>query len=275
MTTANELGTTWRIPDVLWWMLLALLPAERPKPKGGRPCADRRRVMDAIFYRLRTGCQWQALPRSLAPSSTAHDYFQRWTAAGVFFRLWHVALKTYDARVGINWTWQALDGALTKAPLGQEATGHNPTDRGKHGTKRSLLTDGGGIPLALTVAGANRHDMKLVADTLYNFAIARPEPSAERPQHLCLDKGYDYPEVRTLLQHWGYTAHIPRKGAAAPNPQPLPRYRARRWVVERTHAWMNRFRALLIRWEKQLDNYLALLHFACAWITFRAAGVFG
>lgn len=142
MTKTNEIGTAWRIPDVLWWMLLVLLPVERPKPKGGRPCADQRRVMAAIFYRLRTGCQWLAILRSLAPSSTAHDYFQQWTAASVFLRLWHVALKLYDARVGINWTWQALDGAMTKAPLGQEATGPNSTDRGKQGTKRSLLTDG-------------------------------------------------------------------------------------------------------------------------------------
>lgn len=275
MTNAKEIGSAWRIPDRLWWMILALLPAEQPKPKGGRPPADRRRVMDAIFYRLRTGCQWQAIPRSLAPSSTAHDYFQRWAAAGVFFRLWHVALKQYDQRVGIQWAWQALDGAMTKAPLGQADTGRNPTDRGKQGTKRSLLTDGHGIPLALTVAGANRHDMKLVADTLYNFAIARPEPTPEKLQHLCLDKGYDYAEVRTLLEHWGYTAHIPIKGEVTHDPQPLPGYRARRWVVERTHAWINRFRALLIRWEKKRDNYLALLHFACAWITCRAAGVFG
>jgi putative transposase len=275
MRKRNDMGEAWRVPDVLWRMVLALLPAEQPKPKGGRPHADLRRVLDAIFYRLRTGCQWQAIPRSLAPSSTAHDYFQRWQTAGVFFRLWHVALKQYDQTVGIKWAWQALDGAITKAPLGQEATGRNPTDRGKQGTKRSLLTDGQGIPLALAVAGANRHDMKLVADTLYNFAIARPTPTPEKPQHLCLDKGYDYAEVRTLLEHWGYTAHIPLKGEVVHDPQPLPGYRARRWVVERTHSWMNRFRALLIRWEKQLANYLALLHFACAWITFRAARVFG
>jgi len=89
-------------------MILALLPADQRKLKGGRPPADRRRVMDAIFYRLRTGCQWKAIPRSLAASSTAHDYFQRWAAAGVFFRLWHVALKQYDQRVGLTWTWQAL-----------------------------------------------------------------------------------------------------------------------------------------------------------------------
>jgi putative transposase len=90
-----------------------------------------------------------------------------------------------------------------------------------------------------------------------------------------LDAGYDYPEVHEVVAEWGFTAHIrPRRAEADPQPQ-TPGYRARRWVVERTHSWMNRFRRLLIRWEKKVENYVALLHFACAWITFRAAGVFG
>ena len=97
----------------------------------------------------------------------------------------------------------------------------------------------------------------------------------KRPQHLCLDAGYDYPEVHELVEEWGFTAPIRPRRAEAKERQRLPGYRARRWVVERTHSWMNRFRRLLIRWEKKVENYVALLHFACAWITFRAAGVFG
>ena len=92
---------------------------------------------------------------------------------------------------------------------------------------------------------------------------------------MALDKGYDYPTVDELLAEWGYTAHIARRGQP-PEPKPkLPYYRSRRWVVERTHSWFNRFRRLLIRWEKKTTNYLALLHFACAWITWRAAEVLG
>jgi putative transposase len=227
--------------------------------------------MDGIYYRLRTGCQWKAIPRSLVASSTAHDYFQAWQAAGVFYRLWHEALKRYDDKVGIEWLWQALDGAMTKAPLGGEATGRNPTDRGKQGVKRSLLSDGRGVPLAVAVEGANRHDMKLVGPTLYQIAIARPEPTQEQPQNLSLDKGYDYEPVRDLLEQWGYTAHIRSRGEEKQQKQTVPGYRTRRWVVERSHSWLNRFRALLIRWEKQVDNYLALLHLACAFITLRAA----
>lgn len=127
----------------------------------------------------------------------------------------------------------------------------------------------------MAVDGANRHDMKMVEGTLLAIIIERPEPTEEELQNLCLDKGYDYDEVRELLVAWGYTAHIRTRGEEASAKERVPGYRARRWVVERTHSWLNRFRRLLIRWEKKVENYLAMLHFACAWITFRAAGLFG
>jgi putative transposase len=137
------------------------------------------------------------------------------------------------------------------------------------------LTDGGGIPLGVVVDGANRHEMKLVEATLEAILIKRPEPTATWPQHLCLDKGYDDDAVRETLEAWGSTAHIRRRGEEVQAKREIPGYRARRGVVERTHAWMNGFRRLLIRWEKKVENDLALLHFACAWITFRAAELFG
>lgn len=134
------------------------------------------------------------------------------------------------------------------------------------------------MPIGRDVAGANRPDMTLVEATLESTPVDRPEPTADEPQHLCGDKGYDYPAVRELVAAWGYTAHIPvknAKGAAPVEREKIPGYRARRWVVERTHSWMNRFRRLLIRWEKKVPNYKAFLHFACAWITYKAAGVLG
>lgn len=263
----------WRIPEELWERVEPLLPPERPHPKGGRPWQPARQMADAIFYVLRTGCQWKALPRSLGAPSTVHDRFRDWVEAGVFRRLWECGLVEYDERVGIDWEWQAMDGAMTKAPLGGESTGRNPTDRGKQGTKRSLLVEGRGVPIGLTIDGANRHDMKLVERTLQSLPPARPAPTPEQPQHLCLDKGYDYAAVRQTVLDFGYTAHIVPRGQERQAKQHLPGYRARRWIVERTHSWMNRFRRLLIRWEKQVDHYLAFLHFACAWIAFRAATV--
>ena len=110
-----------------------------------------RRVLAAIFFVLRTGCQWKALDATgLGSGSTAHRRFQEWVRAGLFFRLWRVAARRYDEVRGIDWRCLAVDGCLTKAPLSRsEMVGRNPTDRGKPGSKRHLVVDRQGIPLAL------------------------------------------------------------------------------------------------------------------------------
>src|SRR5512135_2412975 len=95
------------------------------------------------MYVLRTGIQWNAFPKEAGASSTVHDRFQEWERAGFFKALWQAGLSQYDELAGIQWEWQSVDGAMTKAPFGGAATGANPTDRGKRGVKRSLLTDGG------------------------------------------------------------------------------------------------------------------------------------
>lgn len=173
---------------------------------------DDRQAMTAIFFILRTGIQWKALPRSLGAASTVHDRFQYWQEKGVFKRLWEAGLRAYDEAKGIEWTWQAVDGAMTKAPLGGKGTGPNPTDRGKSGTKRSLLTDGRGVPPGLAVDGANRHDMKMLEPTLNATVVGRPQPNTAEPQHLCLDKGYDYPVVRELASALEYVLHLRTRG---------------------------------------------------------------
>jgi putative transposase len=117
--------------------------------------------------------------------------------------------------------------------------------------------------------------MKLVEQTVNSLVVTRPRPTQKRPQGMCLDKGYDYEEVRAILKEFGFTAHIRARGEEAQIIKRQAGCKARRWVVERTHSWMNRFRRIVIRWDKQADNYLAFLHFACALITFRAAGLFG
>ena len=135
-----------------------------------------------------------------------------------------------------------------------------------------MLTEAAGIPLTIEIDGANRHDSKLVEATLMNMKRLNPPPTEAAPQQRCLDRGYDCDTVRALVAEFGFTAHIRSRGqerAAA-----IKRdagQRARRWVVERTHSWINRFRRLLVRWEKRADTYIAMLHLACALITWRAA----
>jgi putative transposase len=153
------------------------------------------RAFDAIFYILRTGIQWKALPRTLGASSTVHDRLKKWVREGIFQKLWRAGLLEYDKIKGIDWEWQAIDGAMTKAPLGCENTGPNPTDRAKKGTKRHLLTEGNGIPLGLVVTGANRNDFKETQNVLDSIVIKRPKPTKNNEQHICGDKGYDYPLI--------------------------------------------------------------------------------
>ncbi len=231
--------------------------------------------MEAILLVLLTGIPWRALPRCYGAATTAHDRFQEWTEAGAFEELWRRALLEYDEVVGLRWTWQSMDGAMTKAPLGREATGPDPTDRAKRGVKRSLLADGAGIPIGLAIGPAigpaNRNDHKLMQETLDSRPVLLP-PS--RSQHMCLDTGYDYPAAREVLEAEEFVAQIRSRGEEVREMERNRKRRPRRWVVERLHSWMNRFRRLLVRWEKKLANYLALAQFARAWITYRAAGLF-
>jgi putative transposase len=127
--------------------------------------------------------------------------------------------------------------------------------------------------VAIVVAGANRHDMKLLADTLDAVVVVRPDPTPDAPQHLCADKGYDYEACYREAEDHAYVPHIRARGEEQRQKREMPGYRARRWVVEVCHAWLNRFRKLLVRFEKNLATHFALLQFACAYIVLKRAEV--
>jgi putative transposase len=267
------MGSSFRLSERFWSLARRLIPKPaRVHPLGGgRPRVPDRRVLAAIFFVLRTGCQWKALDETgIVSGSTAHRRFQEWVRAGFFFRLWRVAAQRYDEVRGIDWRWLSVDGCLTKAPLSRsEVVGRNPTDRGKQGVKRSLLVDGRGVPLALVVGPANRNDHLLLTETLDGLVARRP-PRSALVQHLCLDLGYDDEGSRHEAARRGYVVHI-RGRREEVQERRRGRKRARRWVVERTHAWLNRSRRLLVRWERKVTNYAAFLHLACALICLRAA----
>jgi putative transposase len=143
----------WRTPDALWPHFQKVLPTPQPKPKGGRPRMDDRQALDAIFSVLRTGCQWKALPRSLGAGSTVHDRFQEWQRAGVFEQLWKPGLLQYDAAIGIDWEWQAMDGAMTKAPLGGKRNWPQPHRPRQERHQTQSVDRGGGDPLGFGGGG--------------------------------------------------------------------------------------------------------------------------
>ena len=268
---------SWTVSDIFWSKIEPLIPIRershgkiyRRKPGAGRKPMDSRQIFSAIVYVLRTGCQWKALPREYGSSSAIHAHFQRWQRSGLFLKIWQAGLAEYDEREGIAWRWQSIDGAMGKAPLAREAVGANPTDRGKNRRKRSLLVDARGIPLSLVVSGANTHDVKLLPSTLEAIVTARPKPRKWKPQHLCADAGYKGKPAKHVVTEKDYRPHIKQRKDEAADKRNKPGYKARRWVVERTHSWMNRFRKLLVSFEKTKESYLALLHLAAAMVCWR------
>ena len=135
MIAQKRVGEDWRIPDELWERVEPLLPKYRRRRKrdGGRPRLELRRVVDGIFYVLRTGCQWKAAPPEFGSGSSLHNYFQDFVRRGVFRKLWEAGLAEYDELYGIQWDWQSIDGAMTKAPLGGEKDGPQPHGSGQEG----------------------------------------------------------------------------------------------------------------------------------------------
>jgi transposase len=143
MTTEyRTVEAKFRMPDEMWIRIEALLPKFRRSRKGGRPRLEWRRVMDGIFYVLRTGCQWKALPPEFGSGSSAHRYFQLLVKRKLFRDLWMVALEEYDDLQGIDWEWQSMDGAMTKAPLGGKKNGPE-SDRSSEVRHQAELTHRG------------------------------------------------------------------------------------------------------------------------------------
>jgi transposase len=167
-----------------------------------------------------TGCSDRTIRRRV------HD----WADAGLTQTLHAVTLGHYDRMIGLDLEEIVVDGCITKAPRGGAKAGRSPVDRGKHGLKRSTLTDAEGVPLHLVSAGANRHDAPLLAPTLAGLERFGPLPHSTTAH---LDRGYDSASTRTLLETLGITGVIARKGV------PAPLQVGKRWVVERTQSWMN------------------------------------
>ena len=223
--------------------------------------------MDGIFFVLRTGSQRNDLPKEFDSGSAAHRRFQQWVNQGVFQEAWVKLLKKYDERGRIKWKWQSVPRfQLGKGPFWGKNSGPNPTDRGKLGTKRHIVTDQRVTPLSAVITSANTHDVKAAFETLDGTVVERPEPRRHHPQRLCLDKGYDFQEIEFRVIQRRYIQHMRHRGEIE---YPAKRYKPRRWVVERSASWLSRFRMLLIRWVKKAENCLALVQLACCIMVYR------
>src|SRR5262245_57515306 len=181
----KPLGTIWELPDELWRRVEPILQEFWPQKPTGRRVAHWRKMLNAILFRMRSGCQWARLPERFGPKSTVFDWFQRWVEGGILAKIWAVLVAECEELGGVQWQWQSADAMLGKARFGGKKTGKNPTDRGKKGTKKSLLTDGDGGPLGVVIAGANVVEQKLLKATIEAIVVDRPDPE-EAEQNLNL-----------------------------------------------------------------------------------------
>lgn len=264
-----------RILDAIWPLVAFLIPPVRQpgkqykrKPGAGRPRTDNRVLINTILYALITGTQWCAIyPNEeigLCNGKTAHRWLMTWGAQGFFEKLMNFMTKLLNQHSGLKLQWVSIDGSLTKAPLAQEAVGRNPTDRGKNGSKRSLCVDESGVIVAMVHSAANVHDCKLLQPTLDALKEIVPEGVEV---HVCLDAGYTgYAE---LVSSYGFIPHIKSRGKEKKEIETNPKFKAKRWVVEVAHSFMNQFRKLKVRFEKKLLSFESLSELAASMITIR------
>ncbi len=207
------------LTDELWNMIEPLLPPEPPKPKGGRPRIGARAALTGIIYVLKTGIPCEMLPKEIGSGSgmTCWRRLREWQAAGVWDRLRRSLLDRLGEADRIDWSRASLDSASVAAPAGGEETGPNPTDRGKRGSKRHLMVDGAGVPLAVKHTAANVHDSQMLEELTDSVAPFRqpgrgPSRPRRRPEKLHADKAYDFGRCRQAFRERGIKARIARRG---------------------------------------------------------------
>jgi hypothetical protein len=243
--------------EPLWVQFSALLPA-RPAVSPTHPLGcHRQRIPDRVVFEhviaaLVHGSGYERIASAGCSDGTIRRRLKEWAAPGLSEQVHALALRAYDRMIGLELDDLAVDGCVTKAPGGGEVAGRSPVDRGKQGRKRSVATDGGGIPLHLVAAGANRHDAPVLEPTLAGLDKLDGLPD-DVTVHL--DRGYDGGPTRALLEALGFDGAIARTGV------PAPVQAGARWVVERTHSWMNGSGKLRRCTEKRaaiVDVYLFL-----------------
>ena len=254
--------------EPVWVEFAALLP-QRGEFHPDHPLGcHRRRIPDRVVFEhlvdaLVHGSGYERIATAGCSDSTIRRRLKAWAGAGIAEQVHAVALAAYDQIIGLRLGDIPADGCITKAPCGGDRAGPSPVDRRKGGLKRSVATDGAGIPLGIVAAGANRHDSPLLAPTL---AAATTQVGPHWPDHVTvhLDAGYDSGITRTLLDGLDLHGEIARKGI------PAPIQVGKRWVCERTHSWMNGYGKLLRCTDRDATIVDFYLYLAAAFVTVRA-----
>jgi len=251
------------ITDEQWEVLQPVLEVPR-KEGAGRPRANAREVFEAILFILHTGIQWKYLPKTFPPKSTVHDYLQFWSTQQAFRKLLALVIRQLVQKGRVDLQQCFVDATFAAAKGGGEAVGL--TRKGK-GTKIQLVVDAQGIPLAVSLAAADRAESHMVQQTL------AWDENEIQPERLIGDKAYDCDGLDDALAELGIEMISPHRRNRLPenktqDGRPLRRYR-HRWIVERTIAWLGNHRRLLTRWEKNLSNFSSFTLLGCLMLTLR------
>ena len=255
------------LSDELWQRVEPLLPA--PKPRRfrypGRKPLTHRQALTGILFVLKTGINWNELPREMncGSGSRCRRRLAEWHEAGVWVRLHALLLDELREADKIDWSRAAVDSASARALGGGEETGPNPTDRGKKGSKHHAVVDRHSIPLAATATAANRPDVKEVLEVVDSIpdVAGKPGRPRRRPGELYGDRAYDSQAHREALRARGIKPRLARRNTG--HGSGLGKVR---WVVERFLGWLHRFRKLRLRTDWTLQAHDALLKLACSLI---------
>ena len=241
----------------------------QPKKKMGRPRFDDEKVIQGIYYVVKTGCQWSMLPKEYGKTTTVHGRFRKMVKDGTFNKMLKIARLIYKKEINPADIF-SMDTAQTKSPLGGDNTGSSPVDRRKTGSKKSMVTDFGGAPLAFTIGASNKHDITLAKATIQEL---NGYYDTESLKIMAADSAYDARSLKKFLKTQNFVPFIvPNKRRSKKKKEKIkPGYR---WTIERTFAWLNHSRGVFIRWCRKSDSFLAFCQFAASYQLFRMAGVF-
>jgi putative transposase len=256
------------ISDAMWNEIKDLIP-DRREGSVGRPRADKRKILEGMFYILITGAQWSKLPNEYGPPSTVHGWMRIWTDSGLFQRIRNIMATRYLKKTGMTINWLSIDTSYSKAPFAT-FSGKNPTDRGRMGVKKSIVVDWNGAPLAAFADAANKHDVKFLEPTLANFFQYNQRP--DKPVVLTADSAFDSKQLRKSCAK-NNIALLAANNVRRSKNQKLYKP-GHRWVVERTFGWMSWFRGLKTCWVKKIEMFLAFLDLALIKVLFRMGGIF-
>jgi putative transposase len=267
---SRQIETIWTVEADLAAKIEPIINELCPIKKTGRRRTQWIQVFNAIIWKVRTGCQWRGLPQTYGSRTTIRRWRQKWEETGVLRQIHEILVQELDNMGQVDWNTNIVDGALIKARRGGELTGPSPIDRAKPGSKISVISDGNGLPLGFTIAGANVSDVTLLEETLAN----RIKPNREIVQTLFLDRGYRGEPARLVTEQAGFVYKRPLMPDNSPYAEIVKKQwskadRIKRSKIEPGNAWLQNFKSVLTRYDRKAVNYRANVHIAMILIIWR------